>query len=43
MPFTFLDCGRRKALYNTVKAIEKLTQFNNDLDEVTWNRELLSL
>lgn len=38
-----VDWGRRKARYNAAKAIEKLTSFNNELDEATLVQEITTL
>lgn len=38
-----VDWGRRKARYNTAKALEKLTDFSNDLDEATLKQEIITL
>ena len=38
-----VDWGRRKARYNAAKAIEKLTSFNNELDEATLIQEITTL
>ncbi|MCC7525687.1 MAG: TolC family protein [Chitinophagaceae bacterium] len=38
-----LDWGRRKARYNTAKAIERLTTFTNDLDDATIVQEVTTL
>jgi outer membrane protein len=38
-----LDWGRRKARYNTARALEKLTDFNNELNEVTIVQEITTL
>jgi outer membrane protein TolC len=38
-----IDWGRRSARYNTTRALEKLTAFNNELDEAVLLQEIITL
>jgi outer membrane protein TolC len=38
-----VDWGRRAAAYNTAKSIQKLTEYNNQMDEININQEITTL